>query len=159
LTPMGCARQRPSEGRGVPVRRSPNMALSDQLMDLAGRTKRLEDAAAAARAKNVAKLEEQRGKVETKAASKKGEAESWWIETTTKIDKRRAELKVKHEQHKAERTVEAAKRYADATADQAEMFVVLADYAVDAATEAVVDAAIAEEQFEAMKKDHVKVGS
>jgi hypothetical protein len=42
-----------------------------------------------------------------------------------------------------ERTVEAATRYADATEEQATVLVSLAKYAVDAAAEAVVDAAIA----------------
>ncbi|HXN03824.1 MAG TPA: hypothetical protein VN895_03205 [Candidatus Acidoferrum sp.] len=36
------------------------MALSDHLKDLAGRTKRLEEAAATVHAKNAARLEEQR---------------------------------------------------------------------------------------------------
>src|SRR5437764_14298230 len=42
------------------------MALSDQLTDLANRTRQLEDAAATTRAKDRTKLEEQREKLQSK---------------------------------------------------------------------------------------------
>lgn len=144
------------------------MALSDQLMDLAGRTKRLEDAAAAARAKNLAKLEEQRQQLQStmdtqaqtvraKVAQGKTEVQGWWAETTAKIEQRRAEFEAKREQHKAERAVEAKVRYADAAEEYATNLTSLAEFVVDAAAYAVVDAAIAREQAETLKKEQAKV--
>lgn len=128
------------------------MALSDRLTDLAGRTKRLEDTAAAARAKNVAKMEEQREQLRTNAAQAKGEAQAWWTETTAKIEQQRTELQTKREQRQSERAVEAQKRYADAADEFASSLTALAAYAVDAAAEATVDATIAREQAETAAK-------
>lgn len=143
------------------------MALSDQLMDLANRTKRLEDTVAAARAKNEQQLEEQRQKLQSsmdaqaqnvraKAAQTKTEGRTWWMETTAQIERRRAEFQAKRAEHKAHESVEAAKRYADGTEEYATMLVSLADFMVDAAAEAVADATIAREQADAKSKAEVK---
>ncbi len=128
------------------------MALSDQLTDLAGRTKRLEDTAAAARTKNVAKMEEQREQLRSKAAPAKGNAHAWWTETTAKVEHKRAELHAKREQHKGERAVEAATRYADGAEEFASSLTALAAFAVDAAAEAAVDAVIAREHADSIAK-------
>ena len=124
-------------------------------MDLAGRTKRLEDAAAAARAKNVAEMEEQRDQLRLKAAQAKADVQGWWTETTSKIEQQRAELKAKREQHKAKNEAEAAKQYADAAEEFASSLTALAAFAADEAAEATVDAAIAREHAESSAKGRV----
>jgi uncharacterized small protein (DUF1192 family) len=113
--------------------RSPRLACSPDLIvieQVAGRTKRLEDTAAAAEAQNRAKLELKHEKLhttmETEAqnlqsfASKAGtEVRSWWAETTTHIEQRRAKLRAELDQGKAERKVERAKRNAADAEDYA----------------------------------------
>jgi hypothetical protein len=82
------------------------MALSDQLLDLASRTKQLEDAAAAARAQDHAKLEQDREKLhstmeaeaqqlQSSASDAQSQASSWWADTTARMEQRRAELRAK----------------------------------------------------------------
>ena len=143
------------------------MALSDQLEDLAGRTKRLEDEAAALRAKNVARMEQQReqvhasmqtqaANVRTKAAQTKTAAQEWWTQTTNHIEEQRAALQAKREQRKAEQAVESAERQAEASEDYASMLASLAAYAVDAAADAALDAGIARAQADALKKEQAQ---
>src|SRR5205823_12941383 len=80
------------------------MALSDQLTDLAQRTKHLEDAAAAARARNRAMLEDQQEKLhsqmsaeaqhlESSAREATTDVRSWWTDTTANIEQWRAGLR------------------------------------------------------------------
>lgn len=131
------------------------MALSDQLMDLAGRTKRLEDAAAAAGAKDVTRMEQQRAQLRAKAGEARGNVEAWWTETTAKVEQQRAELKAKREQRETELDVEAAKEYADIAEAFAASLNALAAFATDAAAEATVDAGIARQQAESGAKTPV----
>jgi hypothetical protein len=130
------------------------MALSDQLMDLAGRTKRLEDSAAAAQARNRAKLEEKQEKLHSTLSAEAQdlnsstteagtEVRSWWADTTANIEQWRAGLEAKRAERKAERKVEKAERDAEDAEDYAASLVSYAAYAIDAAEYAVVDAAIA----------------
>lgn len=130
------------------------MALSDQLTDLADRTKQLEDSANAAKAKNRAKLEQQRdelhSKVEKDAQSIQSSAgtagagvRSWWAETAAHMEQQRAELRDKIQQQQTERKVQKAEGNAADAEDYASNLVSLAAYVVDAAEYAVVDAAIA----------------
>src|SRR6266511_579559 len=129
------------------------MALSDQLTDLAARTRDLEEAAAATRGKNRVKLEDQREKLHSKIKteaqsiqSTAGKAEtgarSWLTDTTTRFEQKRADLRAKMDEHRAERKVEQAERNADAAEDYAADMVSWAAYAIDTAEYAVVDAAI-----------------
>lgn len=131
-----------------------SMTPSDQLTDLADRTRRLEDAAAAAAARNRAMLEQEREKLhaamekeakdlQSSAKATETEARSWWAETTTHIEQRRAQLRAEIDQRRAERKLEKAKRNADDAEDYAAGLVSLAAYVIDAAEYAVVDAAIA----------------
>ena len=131
-----------------------SMALSDQLTDLAGRTKRLEEAARAAEARNRATLEQEREQLhpamekeaedlQSSAAATRTEASSMWAETTAHIEQRRAKLRAELDQRRAERKLEKAKRNADNAEDCAAGMVSLAAYVIDAAEYAVVDAAIA----------------
>ncbi len=130
------------------------MALSDQLTDLADRTKQLEDAANAAKAKNRAKLEQQRdelhSKVEKDAQSIHSSAgmagagvRSWWAETAAHMEQQRTDLRDKIQQQQTERKVQKAESNAADAEDYATNLVSLAAYVVDAAEYAVVDAAIA----------------
>src|SRR5690349_7740943 len=125
------------------------MALSDQLMDLAKRTKRLEDAAADAEAKNRAKLEQDREKLhstmsteaqklQSSAAEAKSQARSWWADMTAHIEEQRAEVRGKIDQRRAELKVDQAKRNATDAEDYAADLVSVAVYVVDAAEYAVV---------------------
>jgi len=137
------------------------MALSDQLMDLAKRTKRLEDAAAAAQAQNRAKLEQDREKLhstmsteaqklQSSAGEAKSQARSWWTDMTKHIEEQRAEVRGKIDQRRAERKVDQAKRNAADAEDYAADVVSVAVYVVDAAEYAVVDAAIARSEADAL---------
>ncbi|SRR6266704_488990 len=130
------------------------MALSDRLMDLATRTKNLEDAAAATKARNRAKLEQQREALHSKmtteakgiqssAGKAEADARSWWNDTTVRFEQRRAELRTKMDEQRTERKVERAKNNADDAEDYASDMVTWAAYAIDAAEYAVIDAAIA----------------
>jgi hypothetical protein len=74
-------------------------ALSEQLTDLAARSKKTEDVVAAAREKNRAKLESQRDKLKTsiadgnakaheRAASAEAKTQQWWSEARSSVDAR-----------------------------------------------------------------------
>lgn len=130
------------------------MALSDQLTELAARTKKLEDAAAANKAKSQAQLEQEREKlnanmqaqaqkIQSKVDKTQADAQAWWTETTKRFEQRRAEVRTKMDQHKAERKLDQAQHYADYMDNIAVDYVAWATYAVDAAEYAVTDAAIA----------------
>jgi hypothetical protein len=131
-----------------------DMPLSDQLTDLAGRTKRLEDTAAAAEARNRSMLEQECEKLhsamekeakdlQSSAKATQTEARSWWAETTAHMEQRRAQLRAELDQRRAEQKLEKANRNADDAEDYAAGLVTLAAYVIDAAEYAVVDAAIA----------------
>ncbi len=133
------------------------MALSDQLTDLAARTKKLEDAAAANRAKSKAQLEQDQEKVNAKVQAQAqkmqasfdkthADAEAWWTEMTKKFEQRRAEMRTNVDQHKEERKLDRAQHHADDMEAWAADYVAWAAYAVDCAEYAVVDAAIARKE-------------
>src|SRR6266545_3765594 len=93
------------------------MALSDQLTDLAARTRDLEEAAAATRAKNRVKLEDQREKLHSKIKteaqsilSTAGKAEtgarSWLTDTTTRLEQQPAATRPTTDEHRPARTGE-----------------------------------------------------
>ena len=130
------------------------MALSDQLVDLASRTKHLEDTAKATDERNRARLEKDReelhANVETEAQKLQesadrtdAEARSWWADVTRRIEQRRAELRGRIEHRKAEHQLDRAKRNADDAENYASDMLSLATYVVDVAEYAVVDASIA----------------
>lgn len=133
------------------------MALSDQLMDLAARTKKLEDATAANKAKSQAQLEQEQEKLNAKIQAQaqkfqasfdktQAEAEAWWTDSTKKFEQRRAEVRTKMAQHKAERKLDRAQHNADYMEAIAADYVAWAAYAVDCAEYAVNDAAIARKE-------------
>ena len=137
------------------------MALSDQLTDLAARTKRLEDTAADTQAKNRAKLEQDREKLHTQVTNEakqmqksadeaRSSADAWWANVATQIEMRRADLRSKIDERRAERQVDKANRNADDAEDYAEGMVAVAAYTVDAAEYAIVDAAIARSEADSL---------
>jgi DNA repair exonuclease SbcCD ATPase subunit len=130
------------------------MALSDQLTDLAARTKKLEDTAAATRAKNRAQLEQDRERlnsnmeaqaqrIQSSVDQAQAGAQGWWTDTTKRFEQRRAEVRAKIDQQKAERKLDRAQHNADAWDQYAADMVSWAAYAVDAAEYAVIEGAIA----------------
>ena len=133
------------------------MALSDQLMDLAARTKKLEAATAANMAKSQAELEQeqeelnaqiqvQADKFQADFDKSQAEAEAWWTETAKKFEKRRAEMRTKIAQFKGDRKLDRAQYNADYMEAIAADYVAWAAYAVDCAEYAVNDAAIARKE-------------
>src|SRR5690349_21139867 len=100
------------------------MALSDQLTDLAAKTKQLETTAAAAEQQDRAKLENDREKlhkhmrmeatkVQSSAADAKTKTMNWWADLTARAEEQRNELHDKIEERKSERKVDKAMRNAD----------------------------------------------
>lgn len=137
------------------------MALSDKLTELAGRVKELEDTAAATRAKNRAKLEQQREQLNSKmktqaqniqssATKAKGEARSWWTDTTVQFEEQRAKARAKMEQQKANFKSDKAEADAEDAEDYAADMIDWANYAIDSAEYAVVDAVIAREKADSL---------
>jgi hypothetical protein len=130
------------------------MALSDQLTDLAGKTKHLEDTAAAAETQNRAKLEKEREKlhtemqseakkIQTTAGDAKAQGQTWWVEMAAHAEKQRKDLHAKIEERKAEHKVDKAMRHADEAENYAINMIQVARYCIDAAEYAVADAVIA----------------
>ena len=135
------------------------MPLSDQLTDLAARSKKLEDAAAANKAKSRDQLEQEQevlnAQIQTTAEriqasfdKDQDDAEAWWTETTKKFQQRRAEVKTKIAQFKADRKVDRVQYNADYMEALAADYVEWAAYAVDCAEYAVKDAVIARKEAE-----------
>ena len=133
------------------------MALSDQLTDLAARTKKLEDSAAASKEKSRTQLEQDRTKLDAKMDAQaqnikasvgktQSDAKDWWTETTKRFEQQRAQMHAKMEEQKAERKVDRAQRNADDWEQYAADMVSWAAYAVDSAEYAVIDAAIARQE-------------
>lgn len=127
--------------------------LSESLLDLAARVKRVEDSAAAVQERNRAALEARRGeleaaieqeKVELEAAATtaRGSARGWWSETKSSIERQIAEMRADFENWQAERKEESAERAAEDAEDDAVVAITLAGYCLDAAEWAVVRAAL-----------------
>lgn len=130
------------------------MALSDQLMDLANRTARLEDAAEAAREQDRQKLESERKKLDSsiqtqtqkmqEAGKQAGmQVSGWWADTTARMEEQRAGLRAKIQQRQAEHKVEQAQRNADDAEAYATTLMEMAGYVTDAAEYAAVEAVLA----------------
>lgn len=128
--------------------------LSDSLLDLAGRVKRLEDSAAAVQERNHAALKTRRGELEAalereatlaerdlnEAASAEG---SWWSETKGAIEREIAGIRADFEERQAGFREKNAERAAQDAEDDAISAVTLAGYVLDAAEWAVVRAELA----------------
>jgi hypothetical protein len=121
--------------------------LSDALIGLAGRVKRVEDSAEAVQEKNRAALQSRREELEGTIQQSKIELEvaatqakdatrSWWSEATSSIQADFAEWQAELKEKNAERA-------ADEVEDDAVVAVSLAAYCLDAAEWAVVRAELA----------------
>ena len=121
--------------------------LSDALIGLAGRVKRVEDSAQAVQEKNRAALQSRREELEGTIQQSKIELEvaatqakdatrSWWSEATSSIQADFAEWQAELKEKNAERA-------ADDAEDDAVVAVSLAAYCLDAAEWAVVRAELA----------------
>jgi hypothetical protein len=128
--------------------------LSESLMDLAGRVKRLEDAAGAVREKNRAALQAHREQLEAdfdREASEldkttgevRGEIRNWWSETKGSIERQIAAMRADFEKRQAAFQQKNAERNAESAEDDAVVAVTLAGYCLDAAEWAVIQAELA----------------
>ena len=128
--------------------------LSEQLEDLAQRAKGVEQSAATARAKNQAELERRRDqltsaiessrrKLETSAAEAREDVHSGWTYLKRRIDERLEAARAEVGKHKAERDLRKAERRAQIAEEDAAYAIALANYVLDQAETAVVDAVLA----------------
>ncbi len=128
--------------------------LSDQLMDLAERTKKVEDTASATREKNRAAL--QRTRDELKSDVDEGakilvdmshqaddSVSAWWDSVKSNVDSRFASMDAKLAARQAERDANRAARRADEAEEDAAGLIAFAAYAVEASEYAAIDAALA----------------
>jgi DNA repair exonuclease SbcCD ATPase subunit len=124
--------------------------LSDQLTQLADRTKQVEDTATAAKAKNRAQLETTKTSLKasldavgTKADEAKTRAQGWMGDVHDSVEKHFADRRAAGAEHKAERDLKRAERRADDAEQDAADAVALVLYALDQAEYAIVDAVLA----------------
>ena len=128
--------------------------LSESLMDLAGRVKKLEESAAAVQEKNRAALQARREELEAAIEREKGEPEqatsqakegarSWWSDTKGSIERQIAEMRTDVEHWQTERKEKNAGRAAANAEEDAVVAVTLAAYCLDAAEWAAVRAELA----------------
>ncbi|MBF6238282.1 hypothetical protein IU474_14580 [Nocardia otitidiscaviarum] len=129
--------------------------LSESLLELSDRVKRIEEASAAAREKNRAAVQarreefesavEREGKEFEHTATEMREAtQRWWAETKTALERQFEAMRADFEQWQADAHGEAAgkasPRAVQSAEDVAEVAVVLARYCLDAAEWAVARA-------------------
>lgn len=138
------------------------MALSDRLAELTSRTQQLAEAASAARARNTARLEEQRSKLQasmaardeqmrSRTAAAKTDVETWWAETSARVEQKRAEMEARRAQRSAEMESEVDMEFAQAAEDYASLMTAIAADMVGEATRATLDAGLAKKQAAAVK--------
>jgi hypothetical protein len=129
-------------------------ALSDQLTDLAARSKKTEDVVAAAREKNRARLESQRDKLKTsiadgnakakeRASSAEASTQRWWNDTRSSVDARFATMRAEAGERRTEKDIKKAEHHADQAEQDAADAIDWALYVLDQAEYAVIDAVIA----------------
>jgi hypothetical protein len=131
-----------------------DMALSDQLSQLAARAKQLEDHAAASRQKTKDDLEQDvksaRDSAQAKAESlrkgaeaRKGQISAWWDNLQRSWNENIASIRTAVDDRKAEHDVNAAQRKADQSDDDAAFAIDYAYAAIEEAEYAVLDAELA----------------
>ncbi|MCU1657423.1 MAG: hypothetical protein JWO57_2079 [Pseudonocardiales bacterium] len=129
-------------------------ALSDQLTDLAARSKKTEDVVAAAREKNRARLESQRDKLKTsiadgnakakeRASSAEASTHEWWNDTRSSVDARFATMRAEADERRTEKDIKKAEHHADQSEQDAADAIDWALYVLDQAEYAVIDAVMA----------------
>jgi hypothetical protein len=129
-------------------------ALSEQLTDLAARSKNTEDVVAAAREKNRAKLENQRDKLNTsiaagtakareRATAEEAKTQQWWNDTRSAVDARFAAMRAEADERRTEKDIKKAERHAEQAERDAADAIDWALYVLDQAEYSVIDAVIA----------------
>jgi hypothetical protein len=129
-------------------------ALSEQLTDLAARSKNTEDVVAAAQEKNRARLESQRDKLKTSIAAGNAEArqraagdqaktQQWWSDTRSSVDARFAAMRAEADERRTEKDIKKAERHAEQAEQDAADAIDWALYVLDQAEYSVIDAVIA----------------
>jgi hypothetical protein len=137
--------------------------LSDSLMNLAARVRRLEDSAAAVREKNHAALQARReeieaaidrevGQLDRASTHADGTVRTWWSDTKASIDRQMAHMRADFQKRQAEIKEKNAERAAEDAEDDAVMAVNLAAYCLDAAEWAVVRAELARGEADQLVK-------
>jgi hypothetical protein len=129
-------------------------ALSEQLTDLAARSKNTEDVVAAAQEKNRARLENQRdrlrasiadgnAKARNRVASDEAKTQQWWNDTRSSVDARFAAMRAEADERRTEKDIKRAERHAEQAEQDAADAIDWALYVLDQAEYSVIDAVIA----------------
>ena len=128
--------------------------LSQSLQDLSARVKVLEDSATATFQADRAELEKRRHEIDDAIKNEVGEFDSavrdaaqagrtWWNDTKTSMKRPLDEVRARVENRKSEHELHRALRAADAAEEDAAAAIEVADYFLDVAEYAIIDAALA----------------
>ena len=128
--------------------------LSQSLQELAARVKVLEDSATATFQADRAELEKRRHEIDDAIKTEVGEFDSavrdaaqagrtWWNDTKTSMKRPLDEVRARVENRKSEHELDRALRAADAAGEDAAAAIEVADYFLDVAEYAIIDAALA----------------
>jgi hypothetical protein len=128
--------------------------LSQSLQELAARVKVLEDSATATFQADRAELEKRRHEIDDAIKTEVGEFDSavrdaaqagrtWWNDTKTSMRRPVDEVRARVENRKSEHELHRALRAAEAAEQDAAAAIEVADYFLDVAEYAIIDAALA----------------
>jgi len=128
--------------------------LSKSLEELAGRVKVLEDSATATFEADRAKLETRRHEIDDAIKTDLGDFDSavrqaaeagrtWWDETRASMKRPFDELRARVDKRQSEHELHHAQRLADSAEEDAAAAIEVADYFLNVAEYAVIDAALA----------------
>ena len=128
--------------------------LSQSLQDLAARVKVLEDSATATFQADRGELEKRRHEIDDAIKAEVGEFDSavrdaaqagrtWWNDTKTSMKRPLDEVRARVENRKSEHELHKALRAAEAAEADAAAAIEVADYFLDVAEYAIIDAALA----------------
>ena len=128
--------------------------LSQSLQDLSARVKVLEDSATATFQADRAELEKRRHEIDDAIKTEVGEFDSavrdaaqagrtWWNDTKTSMKRPLDEVRARVENRKSEHELHKALRAAEAAEADAAAAIEVADYFLDVAEYAIIDAALA----------------
>ena len=128
--------------------------LSQSLQELAARVKVLEDSATATFQADRAELEKRRHEIDDAIKTEVGEFDSavrdaaqagrtWWNDTKTSMRRPVDEVRARVENRKSEHELHKALRAAEAAEADAAAAIEVADYFLDVAEYAIIDAALA----------------
>jgi len=128
--------------------------LSQSLQELAARVKVLEDSATATFQADRAELEKRRHEIDDAIKTEVGEFDSavrdaaqagrtWWNDTKTSMKRPLDEVRARVENRKSEHELHRALRAAEAAEQDAAAAIEVADYFLDVAEYAIIDAALA----------------